>query len=766
MYHTSSYIITHRKQPNSNILFSRRKKNERIIINSLSTSSSPQNSTINPIMLSVADTLTKSDNWMLLPWLPSRTQILSLNLSNLRRACQERGLSAKGSNLDVQNSLIEWTQEQHKIKVNSRSQFNLEPDYYSVLHDNNRLQYPMNSNITGSIMDYRVVPFEDSTKSRNRNRLDRQAEKQFYEIFPSSSSQSNLTSSSSSTEYLQKLTQTFQSSPYSKSQLQTMYNSAKEADQRGDITASKTLLLQLLSLTPHDGRILRRLSRLEQSKGDMQQARSYLLQGLKIPDPSTQGYFYHALGVMEVQQANFKQARTYFTKALELQPTFPNTYHAWSRMEYSQGNIKLAVRLLKKGLFYTKTNHRLYHELGNLYREAGLYQKSEECLQKGIDLMKKDPNRNFPLSFLYTSMSYVYYEMHGYDEAKLWLEKALSINNLHAQGWLALAQLEESEGNIKLAEETYIKATSFYESFMERKKRQNKNRNNKVSGGDRWSTVYLSWGRMERNELKRVEMYQRALRYFPNQLAVWMELIKVVSTKKGNFKMTKQLFELACAKVGKRNVEPYQHYAEYEISLSNLERARSIYLQGAQVVCNNNNNSDEEMLDRSLSKFFHSWAKLEIRLHNFKIANQLLDKSLQVLPIIANDNNTIIGSLAKGDIFMTMAKMEYKRENYYMAQHCICQSLLQVQSLDEEYEDDEHAIKLAVQLWRLWSDIAYRMRNEKLERDCWEQVCIKEGRNDDRNSITANSVASRKTVLNRQMKKILGKAPWYRKLFL
>merc|ERR1712176_165726 len=120
--------------------------------------------------------------------------------------------------------------------------------------------------------------------------------------------------------------------------------------------------------------------------------------------------------------------------------------------------------------------------------------------------MKKDPNRNFPLSFLYTSMSYVYYEMHGYDEAKLWLEKALSINNLHAQGWLALAQLEESEGNIQLARHTYMYATSFYESFTQRKRLRNqKNKRNQssqatitTSGGDRWNTVYLSWGRMEK----------------------------------------------------------------------------------------------------------------------------------------------------------------------------------------------------------------------------------------------------------------------------
>ena len=515
---TSSFIIPYNyNKKQSNKLFSQR--NERITLNSA------QNSTFNPIFLSLPETL-QENNWMLLPWLPSRTQIQSLNISNLRKACHERGISTKGSIIELQNALLDWTQEQHKNKVNSR--MDAEPDYYSAL----------NYGGGGGIMDYRVVPFEDDTRSR---RIDQLTNRQLYE------SLSHVNQRDNSTEYLKKLTQTFQSSPYSKSQLQEMYNSAKEADQRGDVEGSKALLLQLLSLTPQDGRILRRLSRMEQQKGDLQQARSYLLQGLKIPNSNTQGYFYHALGVMEVQQTNHKQARAHFTKALELKPNFPNVYHAWSRMEYSQGNIKLAVRLLKKGLFYSKTNHRLYHELGNLYREAGLYARAEECLQKGIDLIKRDPKQNFPLSFLYTSLSYVYYDMHGYHEAKLWLEKALSVNNLHAQGWLALAQLEESEGNMQLAEQTYLKATSFYESFMERKKRNQ-------SGGDRWSTVYLSWGRMEKNDLKSMEIYQHALKFFPNSWSVWYELIAVVSKNKRNFKVTKQLFELACSKIGNRLV--------------------------------------------------------------------------------------------------------------------------------------------------------------------------------------------------------------------
>ena len=97
--------------------------------------------------------------------------------------------------------------------------------------------------------------------------------------------------------------------------------------------------------------------------------------------------------------------------------------------------------------------------------------------------------------------------------------------------------------------------------------------------------------------------------------------------------------------------------------------------------------------------------------------------------------------------------MEYKRENYVLAQHCISQALLQIK------EEDDLSNKLSIQLWRLWSDIAYRMKNKRLEKDCWDQVCLRE-RNGNKALIHS------KEVLNHQMKKMLGKAPWYRKLFL
>merc|ERR1711862_26227 len=142
----------------------------------------------------------------------------------------------------------------------------------------------------------------------------------------------------------------------------------------------------------------------------------------------------------------------------------------------------------------------------------------------------------------------------------------------------------------------------------------------------------------------------------------------------------------------------------------------------------------------------------------------------------SNDDDSICSGIsivsAKSEIFRTMAELEFKRENNYLAQHFICQALLQLQSVDDRDDDEYDDIyptvkKTSIKVWKLWSNIANRMDNEELEKQCLDQVCLIEGKNKvNSNEKSIHKAIENKKVVARQMKKMLGKAPWYRKLFL
>merc|ERR1712207_137508 len=66
--------------------------------------------------------------------------------------------------------------------------------------------------------------------------------------------------------------------------------------------------------------------------------------------------------------------------------------------------------------------------------------------------------------FAYSALAKVVYEQGKIDESRELLKRAVSVNNgRHAQGWIALAHLEESEGNLESARSIYIAALIQYE---------------------------------------------------------------------------------------------------------------------------------------------------------------------------------------------------------------------------------------------------------------------------------------------------------------
>ncbi len=384
-------------------------------------------------------------------------------------------------------------------------------------------------------------------------------------------------SSAYTEDYLSDLTKTFHESKsvqetkdaaLNNYQLKELYLQAKYADQRGDVTTARDILQRLWQVTPNDSRVMRRLARLYSQENNFHQAREILQTGLqKSPNDV---YLLQGLGQLERNCGNLMKARDYFKQAIQSSPDVPNPYHALGTLEHSQGNIRAATTVLRMGLKHCPSNHRLHHALGDLYREAKMLNMAEKAYLKGLKCLDMETERSekrmdWSRSFFYSAMSYLSYDLGDKGNCRNWLQKSIAgTNKLHSQGWLGLAQLEESEGNVETARDIYHQGLNIYEKHrgirklkassrsMLGKVRNNRARPSKL--GDKWLNVYESFARFEEehgdyNSANNV--FSRAATAFPNDwriLLSWSQL----QTKHKKYDRARTLLELACIRAGKR----------------------------------------------------------------------------------------------------------------------------------------------------------------------------------------------------------------------
>lgn len=394
--------------------------------------------------------------------------------------------------------------------------------------------------------------------------------------------------SSSAKEYLQKLQKTLEapSSRYSSNvQAKEIYMASKHADQAGDQDTSIALLQTLLTVTPNDGRVYRRLARMYSEQGEIVKARSILQAGLQKQPENP--WLWHGLAqLLDTQGSEDSKARIRksYQKAIQLDPTFAHSYHALGTFEHTEGNIAEAMKILKQGVKYCPTNHRLHHALGDIYRGARLLDDAERSYQRSLE-------HGSPINYCfgYVALAAVAFEKDEINNARKWLRKSVQLNNgRHAQGWVALAQLEESQGNIDVARAICVQAVSQYEAqliesgkrYRERYQRESSTTQMRETGaskgqrpilsfdsddvmdfdslmqqtvpkyrsGDRFLKVFRNWARFEQKHgtAENVDaVYTRASAAFPLAIEVTLSWAKYHASN-GNYEEATSLYMNAC----------------------------------------------------------------------------------------------------------------------------------------------------------------------------------------------------------------------------
>ena len=567
--------------------------------------------------------------------------------------------------------------------------------------------------------------------------------------------------------------------PLNNIQVKELYDAAKRADQDGDRTLAKSILWQLKETTPNDARIYRRLARMEKEEGNVSTARAILQEGLRLHPNNA--FLWHGLAQVAASDLDRK---TFWRRAMAVDPTLPHPYHALGTLEHSQGRIAVAMKILKQGIEYCPTNHRMHHALGDLYRDAKMLDMAERSYRKALQ-----HGPAVSAGFAYTALAYVSYEQGELDRCRSWLQKSVKLNDgRHANGWVALAQLEESEGNIDAARAVCVAGIAQYErGLLERSARArsqgrvNLSKKNDSSippleadpvvlkdklmkrvpvyrSGDRFFNVYRNWARLEERygTLESAdEVYKRAAIAFPHEWKLSLDKA-LYYVKLSLFDRARTAFADACRRAGSQHADPYRAFAEFEMSHGDYKAARRILYRGATAM----SQTAEGGMGSScgLAELFHTWAVCEWHLNEIGRAEVLFDHALRMTN--AGDE----GSKLRSFILYSMARLEHFRDENLLAQHCIglC--------LKENFMPGGNS-----KIWELWADVAAAMNNDQLAEECLrhaEKARSHENKNGPysllrllESSSPEASMSGLSRMKGQDMVQLMRRDPWHHKIF-
>lgn len=622
----------------------------------------------------------------ILPWIPSKEAIEKLTVVQLKKELGMRALKKVGNKYLLQNRLKEWTQDNEQEDELNAPPSKKQETLPSIGQEEDRLQ-------VDSLQEWaRTVDLEPLLQRREEiHREKRLGPKRVSKRIPTQWP-------SNVRLVLQKMFEQ-PSSIYSNYEVQQMYSVSKQADQMGDRALAKRILYELKSATPHDARIYRRLARMEMEEDQIDTARSILLEGIDLhPDNA---FLWHGLGQLEGRAGNFTAQRQHWEMAMRVDPFVPHSYHALGTFDHAAGSIASAMKILKRGLQYCPTNHRLHHALGDLYRDAKLLKMAQKCYQKAI---QHGPNVSH--GFGWTSLAYVAYEEGQFEQCRSYLHTALRDEGRCANAWVALAQFEESLGNIAAARSAAETGIAHYERLLMQRHKCTvpkdsvtvrnplwRQRIPTFRSGDRFHNVYRNWLRLEMRygRLETAEdVYERAIAAFPREYKIRIDMAQYYQ-QLNLLNKARQVLVSACDST---HADPYRLLAELEMRQKNYMAAQKILYSGALAV------SQSRV---GVPELFYIWALCEWHLGHFSHAEKLLDYTIAA---------SWTESLPKALIWYTRARLEWDRKEMSRTQHFIGLCLSEDRALPGGNGP----------VWDLWSNVAIAMGNTRLAQQCKEQA--------------------------------------------
>ncbi len=246
-----------------------------------------------------------------------------------------------------------------------------------------------------------------------------------------------------------------------------------------------------------------------------------------------------ALGDYWAREKNIETARSYYERAIEIEPRMSNAYVGMGERFENEGRPEAAEECYKKAIEVASGDYLGYGKLFKLYGRPENFQKREEDLRPILDrAIAVSPEDEYQF---YLDYAYIYEQNRQFDRAYEWFQKAIALDETRPFGHVEFGKCYEKQGRDNDAEAAYKKAieaapeccdgylalTEFYESKK------------------RWQDA-LEW-------------YERA----PRKIKEWTEIIEALSAqlhwKLGNLADAEEIM------LRELRADPHNHTAKYTL---------------------------------------------------------------------------------------------------------------------------------------------------------------------------------------------------------
>jgi len=167
---------------------------------------------------------------------------------------------------------------------------------------------------------------------------------------------------------------------------------------------------------------------------------------------------YNNIGVSYSNLADYKNAETYFNKALKLNPNLPQIYLNMSDVYYRQKEISYAIECLRAGETALPENTVIPHYLARILMEDAQLDLAIDELDK---ILEKEPD-NYDA---YYDLGRVYFEMGNWEGAISNFENILEYKDQNELIYFYLAQAYEANDELDKAISNYLKSTAVNDKF-------------------------------------------------------------------------------------------------------------------------------------------------------------------------------------------------------------------------------------------------------------------------------------------------------------
>ncbi|MCK4688849.1 MAG: tetratricopeptide repeat protein, partial [Candidatus Marinimicrobia bacterium] len=145
-------------------------------------------------------------------------------------------------------------------------------------------------------------------------------------------------------------------------------------------------------------------------------AKSFYIRAIELNPDFTEAYY--NLGSVYYEQENYTDAIKNFINAIEINPDLSETYYNLGVVYGKQGNHPDAIKCYKKTIEINPDLSEAYYNLGIIYGNRGTYSNAIRCFKKSIEINPDD-------SKAYCNLGFVYGKQENYSDAIKCYKKAI-----------------------------------------------------------------------------------------------------------------------------------------------------------------------------------------------------------------------------------------------------------------------------------------------------------------------------------------------------